>query len=74
MSKHRDGAVGDLKVDETLNLTFGETVELDVVQAGKVERVAITLEEKSGRVARLRVRAARDVVLHWPTKKPALAG
>lgn len=55
----RDGWAIDVRVTETMLI--------DVPRAdGAVERVAITLEHKSGQVARLRVRAKADVRIRPP--------
>ncbi len=64
----RDGIVTDLRVAETLQM---EVPSPD----GTLKRVTVTLEQKSGQVARLRVRAPADVVLVRPaSKKMALVG
>ena len=65
----RDGIVMDLKVDETLTLAVNDTVRLDVPVEGGVERVAITLEHKSGQVARLRIRAADSITIKRPSRR-----
>lgn len=64
----RDGVVMDVRVDETLTIMVNDTVRLDVPTAHGIERVAITLEHKSGKVARLRIRAADSVTI----KRPAI--
>lgn len=62
----RDGVVMDVRVDETLTLEVNETLRLDLPTSQGVQRVAITLEHKSGKVARLRIRAADSVTIKRP--------
>lgn len=57
-----------------MDVRVDETVRLDVPKpGGGVERVAITLEHKSGKVARLRIRAADNVTIDRPDKRRELA-
>lgn len=62
MSKQRDGVTTDVRVRETLHL--------DVDGAdGAPQRIAITLEEKSGQIARLRIQAGDSVRIVRPAKR-----
>lgn len=57
----RGGVAVDVRVDETLHLEV-----LDILNNGKTERIAITVEHKSGGVARMRVNASRNVRITPP--------
>ncbi len=62
----RDGVAVDVRVLET--------VHLEVPGANGVQRVAITVEQKSGQLARLRIRAGDSVTIKRPQRKePAAA-
>lgn len=54
----RDGIVTDLRVAETLRVA--------VPSPDGTRTITVTLEHKSGQVARLRVKAPEDVVLTRP--------
>ena len=66
MAIQRDGWSIDVRVTETMLI--------EVPRDGGTERVSITLEHKSGQVARLRVRAKDGVKIRPPkmAKEPAL--
>ena len=66
MATQRDGWSIDVRVTETMLI--------EVPRDGGIERVSITLEQKSGQVARLRVRAKDGVKIRPPkmAKEPAL--
>lgn len=66
MAIQRDGWSIDVRVTETMLI--------EVPRDGGIERVSITLEQKSGQVARLRVRAKDGVKIRPPkmAKEPAL--
>lgn len=66
MPIQRDGWSIDVRVTETMLI--------EVPRDGGIERVSITLEQKSGQVARLRVRAKDGVKIRPPkmAKEPAL--
>ena len=62
MRLRADGIVTDLRVAETLQL---EVPSAD----GACRTVTVTLEAKSGQMARLRVQAPNDVVLRRPAQR-----
>lgn len=62
---HRDGVSVDVRVTETLHI--------EVPGEHGPERVSITVESKSGQLARLRVRASDSVTIKRPGRKEALA-
>lgn len=66
MSTQRDGVSVDVRVQETLRL--------EVPRAGGFDLVAITVEHKSGKVARLRICAPDEVRIRRPkSREPAPA-
>lgn len=58
MAAQRDGWAIDVRV--------AETMLIEVPRADGMERVSITLEHKSGQIARLRVRAKEGVRIRPP--------
>lgn len=66
MGPQRDGWSIDVRVTETMLI--------EVARPDGVERVSITLEHKSGQIARLRVRAGDAVTIKPPkmTREPAM--
>ncbi|WP_397536295.1 hypothetical protein [Roseateles sp.] len=62
----RDGVSVDVRVTETL--------QLEVPGVHGPERVSITVEHKSGQLARLRVRAGDNVTIKRPARKEPVHG
>lgn len=59
----RDGVAMDVRVRETLHL------DVNGAAGAPQQRIEITVEEKSGQVARLRIRAGDDVRIVRPQRR-----